>query len=363
MKKTVSVMLVLTLILVTGLSACGSSGNSGTTAPAGGASTEQTEEVEAVEISFSIHDPAASLKGQLYQQWVDDVNAASNGSLNVTLYAGGTLAAQDVILEALDTGVCDIGLVYTTFYPSLFGLTDVIALPMLGIENATQGTNALWDLYDASPEMKAEYDDYQLIQMYTNPVSYLNFATKPVSSIADMNGLKVRCAGGTMVDFIKGTGAAPITLSLSEVYEAVEKKTIDGFVQNGSGMTSWNLQDVTPYYIDMPLYVGTWLILMNKDKYESLSDQQKAAIDAFSGRASSLVQGATAQSESDEVYSAAVADGKGEWVPVSAAEKEKFFAIAKDVAANWASGRTTADFDAQAYYDRALEIVSKANKG
>jgi TRAP-type C4-dicarboxylate transport system substrate-binding protein len=315
--------------------------------------------VKAAELSLSIQDSAISIKGVMYQEWCDQVTAASNGALKVTLYAGGVLAAESNGLDTMEAGACDIIWFFTTNYPTLFSLTDIVSLPMMGIDSAGSATNFLWDLYEQSPEMAAEYKDYKVIHIYTNPVSYLNMAHNKISRLSDLKGVNIRTSGGTMQSFVGRLGANAVSIGATDLYESLEKGIIDGFVQNGSGIASWHLEEVTKYFVDMPLYVGTWLCLMKADTYNALPEDARAAIDAYSGRENSVYFASAAQTQSDEAYAAAVAGGASEWIKLSDAAYAEFLAVAKEFNAEWVANHGTADFDAQAYYDLAMGLLAK----
>jgi len=337
----------------------GGGSTSGGSSSGGSTSGGSSDTKKPIDLSLSIHDSATSIKGVMYDEWCKQVNEASNGTLNVTLYAGGVLATEKNGLDAMESGACDIVWVFTTWYPTMFYLCDIVSLPMMGIDSAHTGTNILWDLYEQSPEMAAQFKDYKVIHIYTNPVSYMHFAKKPVNSLADLKGMNIRTSGGTMGNFVARLGANSMTISASELYESLEKGIVDGFVQNGSGIGSWNLQEVTKYFLDVPLYVGTWLLLMKQETYDALPDEAKAAIDAYSGRENSLYFADAAQDESTQVYSDAVAAGQSQWIELSDENYAEFKAVADEFGSEWVGDHAADGFDAQAYYDLAMSLIKK----
>ena len=305
-----------------------------------------------------MHDGAQTLKGQYMQEWADSVNAASNGGLNISVYPGGALAGQDTVVEAMQTGACQIAMVYVPTYDALFPLTNAIGLPMIGINDTETATKVLWDLYENNADMAAEFDDYVLIHMYGNACGYLMMANTPVSTFDQMNGLKIRSAGGSTTDWLVACGAAPLTIGAPEVYESLEKGLIDGNIGSGSQVKSWNLGEVDHYFVDMPIYSGVWLTLMNKDSFNSLSAEMQDVIMQFAGEEYSITLGNYLQDEGDEAYAAAVDAGTSEWVSVSDEERAKFYDAAMGYNNQWIENHTTDSFDAQAYYDLVIETAA-----
>jgi TRAP-type C4-dicarboxylate transport system substrate-binding protein len=62
------------------------------------------------------------------------------------------------------------------------------------------------------------------------------FCRKPISSLADIKGLKVRTNGPSAADLVKALGGQPVSLAFGEVYTALERGTVDcGITGAGSG--------------------------------------------------------------------------------------------------------------------------------
>ena len=310
------------------------------------------------ELTVSMHDGSQTLKGLYMQEWADNLREATNGRLDITVVAGGALASSDTVVEAMETGVCDIAMVYTTKYDALFTLTNGVALPMLGIGSAQEATDVLWDLYEQSPDMKAEYDNYVPVHIYSNGPSYFHFVNEPVNTFDGISGLKMRSGGGSMTDFITYCGGAPMNIATNELYESIEKGMLDGNVCNGSQMASWNLAEVETYFMDMPLFVGVWMTLMNKEVFEGLPQDLQDAIMASGGRQGSQKLATYLQDENDEGYEDAIANHNGEWIPVEQTEVDKFYEAAMSYNKAWIEKHTTADFDAQAYYDLVMKFAA-----
>jgi TRAP-type C4-dicarboxylate transport system substrate-binding protein len=321
--------------------------------------TKSSDEV--YELSFSMHDGGATLKYKYTLEWADNLKKATNGRLKITIFPGAALASADTVVEAIESGACDLGMVYTTYYDTIFGLTNGVALPMLGIGSAQEATEVMWDMYEQSPEMKAEFDDYVPIHIYSNGPSYFHFVNKPINTFDGLKGLKMRAGGGSMTQFLTKCGAAPMNVTTPELYEALQKGMIDGNVCNGSQMASWNLSEVEKYFMDMPLFVGVWMTLMNKDSFEKLPADIQEALLSSGGREGSLVLADYLQGENDSGYKEAIAKGC-EWVDVADKEVAKFNDAAVSYNKEWIKSHTTAKFDAQAYYDMLMASAQKHKK-
>ncbi|MEI7446536.1 MAG: TRAP transporter substrate-binding protein [Burkholderiales bacterium] len=83
------------------------------------------------------------------------------------------------------------------------------------------------------------------------------FCRRPIASLADLKGLKVRTNGPSAADLMKALGAQPVSLAFGEVYTALERGTVDcGITGSGSGNgVKW--PEVTTHLYTFPLSWST----------------------------------------------------------------------------------------------------------
>ena len=201
-------------------------------------------------------------------------------------------------------------------------------------------TEMLWDLYETVPELAAQWDnEYKLLQLYANPP--MQFASKqPITSLADIQGMNIRCPSGAITNVLTAWGANPIMLSVADIYEAMEKNNIDAYIYEPHGIVNFSLQEVTNYYLDMFLYTGPFAIAMNWDSWNGLPAEYQEAIDSVSGREASLD---SAQAFSDaidaareEIVASNGSNGQpGEFITLTDEEMAEWQVAADEYAAQW----------------------------
>ena len=375
------VLLVAALVVVLSLVACGDDETTDTTAAttattAGGTETTAAttattsapdttattaaagsfDDFEYYEFSLSMHDPATSNNGMFYQAWADEILAATDGHVKVVLYPSSQLAAAGDVGEMVETGAVDIGWLFTSFYPGQFPLTDVTTIPMVGFGDALVSTNTLWDLYEKYPELQNEWSKYKMLNLYGNPGMLFCSADKPIEKPEDLAGLVMRTPAGPITDLVTKLGASPIVMPPPDMYEALEKKNITAYVFEPAGITNFKLEEVTKYFLDMPLYDGAFGLVMNWDKWNALPPEFQAIIEAATGRTGSL---AAAQNFSDAAAGAhkTIADAGGEWLTPTAEAIAAFQAAANEVSAAWPATIKLEGFDASAYMQDAVNIA------
>lgn len=367
---------VLALVAFTGM-ACGSEGPATTTTAAGtettaggettttgGGETTTTgggEELPFFEFSLSMHDPVTSNNGKFYQAWADEVFEATDGHVKIILYGSAQLAAAADVGEMVETGGVDIGWIFTSFYAGQFPLTDVTTIPLVGFGHAVSTTKALCDLYDKYPELQAEWQNYKLLNLYTNPGMIFCSQEAPVKTPEDLKGLVLRTPAGPITALVTNLGASPIVMAPPDMYEALEKKNITGYVFEPAGITNFKLEEVTNYATDMPLYNGAFGLVMNWDKWNSLPPEYQAIIEETTGKVGSLAAAEDFNAAAERAHKT-IADAGCEWFTPTDEAKAAFQAAADGVSAQWPGTIKLAGFDAAAYMQDAISIVKGYNE-
>jgi TRAP-type C4-dicarboxylate transport system substrate-binding protein len=354
------------LALIFSLTACGSdkSDSSGSdsksSAPpvSAGDSSEAAKDLGTFEFSLSMHDPVTSNNGKFYQAWADEINKATNGHVTITIYGSGSLAAAPDVGEMVETGGVDIGWIFTSFYAGQFPLTDVTTLPMVGFGDSATSTKVLWDLYEKYKELRAEWKNYKLLNLYGNPGMLFASNKSPVKSPEDLQGLVMRTPAGPITTLVTDLGASPVVMAPPHMYEALQKNNINGYVFEPAGITNFKLEEVTKYVTDMPLYDGAFGLVMNWDKWNSLPPEYQKVFEETTQKSGSL---AAAQNFSDAATAAhkTMKDAGVQWVTVSDEARARFQKAADVVIAAWPETVKVENFDIEAYMKDALSLAAK----
>ncbi|MGI5900886.1 MAG: TRAP transporter substrate-binding protein [Desulfitobacteriia bacterium] len=266
-------LLVLTLVfaLVLVMSACGGGGGEG-------------GDKEAVVLKFHHAEPPTDVSGLFFQKWADEVTANSNGTLKVDVYPGAALGAAQDSIDMLLNGTCDIAWSVPAYFQGRFPMTDVMYLPMMGMDNGPMASQVFWDIYAETDYMDKEYEQFKVIALFCHADVPISLKGKKVEKLADFKGLKFRVAGGIMTDYVKELGASPVSIPAPDIYTSLERGVINGTVADWHLIDAFKLYEQTEYYLDAKIYSGPLFILMNKDVYESLPEEAKKAIDDYSGQ-------------------------------------------------------------------------------
>lgn len=355
--------LVLALVLCVSLfAACGGDKNTGK--PDGPSNTQsggdsgKKDDGKVYRLSLSFHDSSQAHKTVFLQKWADEIKEATNGRVEITVYAGGTLASMTDALDAVKQRTCDIAMCYTNIFAGQFPLTDVVSLPMTGINNSEQATNVLWDLMDYSEALRDELKNFKVIGVFTNANNII-CSTKPVHDQSEIKGLKVRVSAGTPADMAVAWGATPMTFAPSDIFQSVEKGVIDAYMIDYPGVDSYALYEVTPYYTEMPFFCAPFAILMNQDSWNEIPEDLQKIIDEHSGRAMSIAAAQDTDAKADEVRELAQTKYGSTIIYPDDAQLDTFRPAAEQYIKDWVVKYGTETFDAQDYVDKAMELAEK----
>ena len=261
-----------------------------------------------------------------------EITERSGGTLTMKLYPAGQLGAGPVqqYKRAVE-GVADItfGIAATT--PTLFPKT-LLAVPPGKAVDALDSTERMWAVFDQY--MADEWTDVKVLAI-GNPAGGMIVSTRDVSTIEGMQGAKIVPFASMTTPVIQGMGAVPVQLDTTEHYTALSTGTIDAAISTINNiMPPWNLDEVADYAIvNTPATFNPVFFVMNKERYESLSDEHRAILDEISGLPFSM-ELARSFHHADELAlewkDAQIAAGKlsVEWIVVSEEERAKMEAAA-----------------------------------
>lgn len=231
----------------------------------------------------SFEPPVAHVTKNILTPWAEKVNAASEGTLDIQMFPGGTLGRNPAQqLKLVEDGVADIAWVIPGYTPGRFDQGTIGELPFL-VPNGTVGSEAMWSVYEQGL-LTGDYEKFKLIGVMTSFPNAVA-STVEVRTPADMKGLNFRAPGPTMLGAINALGAVPVGgITGPGLAEAISRGLISGTFTQYGAIETFRVGETVSYYLDMPLGATPMLIVMNQAKFDSLPDKAKAAIDQYSGK-------------------------------------------------------------------------------
>jgi len=234
-------------------------------------------------LRYALDTPQGTPKSDAVGAWAKMVEQATNGRVKVTVFYGATLCSLPDTMTAVQNGIADIGDNQTGIVPGAFPLTEVITLPFLGTGSGVTNGKISWQLNREFPAMQAELKNYKTVGIFCTEAYHLATVKKPVRTLDDLKGLKIRAVGGPPTDMTKALGATPIQISMPDVYLALQKGTLDGTWYSWEAVFGFRMYEVTKYITDIPTSGVVFVVFMNQKTWDSFPSDIKKQIDTVCG--------------------------------------------------------------------------------
>lgn len=222
--------------------------------------------------------------------WRKKVMKDSNGALKIQLYGSMQLGGKPGDLyNQTKNGVVDIGWVLPGYTAGLFPRLGVFELPFIGAE-ADIVSPAIDDY--VRKWGKKEWGDVHVIIAHSAGPSVLHTKSKPVASLADFKGMKIRTPSRISTNALTVLGATPVPIPGLKMTEAFMRNVVDGVVAPWSISRAIRVIDAAKFHTESPIHEPTLIMMMNKKSYAKLSPASKKAIDMNSGAAMAAQMGA-----------------------------------------------------------------------
>ena len=202
------------------------------------------------------------------EPFMQKLNAEGKGTLQLNFIGGPKAMPPFEIGNAVRTGVIDIGMTTGAFYTNIMPEADALKLtqmpgPELRKNGAVDLINRIWN-EKANMQYLGRVIDYTPFHLYL---------TKKIDK-PDLTGLKIRITP-VYRDFFQAIGATVMQTAPGEVYTALERGVVDGYGWPINGIFDFNWQEKTKFRVDPGFYSAEVSLVMNLDKWKSLSQAQK----------------------------------------------------------------------------------------
>ena len=315
---------------------------------------------QAQEVTLSLHQflPAqANVPKLVLDVWADNVEAASNGRIEIDRYPSMQLGGRppELMDQAID-GVADIVWTVVGYTPGRYPSTEVFELPFM-MTNARAMSSAYWQMYEK--HMKdTEFKDVHILGTWVHGPGMIH-VNKEVKTPADMEGLKIRGGSRTVNALLAKMGATPVGMPVPAVPEGLSKGVIDGTTIPWEVTGALKIPELVNNHTefeDNALYVLTFVLAMNKDRYEGLPADLQKVIDDNSGLEFSIFAGGT-QADADGPARQAAVDRGNNIVTVSGSELDAWRAVSQPIFAEWVADMESKGIDGQALIDEARALM------
>ncbi|MBA2963300.1 MULTISPECIES: TRAP transporter substrate-binding protein [Ramlibacter] len=309
--------------------------------------------------------PQSNVWLNMHKAWMDKVEKDSGSRIKFEAYPAMQLGGTPVQLydQARD-GVVDIIWTLPGNTAGRFPRVEVFELPFM-MSNAEATSKAYWEYVQTmAPD---EFKDTQVIALHVHGPGVIHTAEKAVKNVGDMRGLKMRAPTRQVTKLMGALGATPVGMPLPQIPDALSKGTIQGCVIPWEVVPSVKVHELTKFHAEFDpaggsLYTTTFVMAMNKNKYNALPPDLKKVIDANSGLATSAWLGKV-QQNGDVAGRKAAADRGNNIFNVSATEAQEFRRRSRQIEVEWVEDMNKRGFDGRKLLETARSLIDKHTKG
>lgn len=220
------------------------------------------------------------LHTQFMEPWARELESCSRGEVKIEIHPGGSalgnIARQ---YDQVHAGVTDIAFGHTGIPRGRFPRTSLIELPFMA-KSANASSRALWSV--ANTLLKPEYQGVHILGMMAHNPGVIH-SNKSITRLSDLKGQRIRTPNPSISAVLKHYDAEAVGLPPGQIYESLQKGTVDGVAIDWTGIAAFRLSEVVRYHYDIPLYTVGFFFVMNQKAYDSLSDEVRACVDRISG--------------------------------------------------------------------------------
>lgn len=225
--------------------------------------------------------PTHHLPSSTIPNWIKAVDEASGGTLKIKIDPA-PIAKPPAQYDIVRDGAADMAYHVVGYTPGPFEILRGAELPFLS-PNAEIGSQATYDWYDRNIGFDNEFKDVKVVTIMVHGPGAIH-SKQDIKTLEDLQGVKLRVGGGG-VRMAEALGATPVAMPAPAAYEAIQKGVADGAMFPYESVKGFRLGELVDHHLEIPggLYTTPFAVIMNRAKYDKLSDEHKQVLEELGG--------------------------------------------------------------------------------
>ena len=276
-------------------------------------------------------------------QFAADVDKATNGKLKITVHSNASLFKAPEIKRAVQGGQAQIGEILISGYSNEDPLFGVDSVPFL----ATSYSDAakLWKASRKALEDKFAKQGMMVLYSVPWPPQGI-YSSKPINSVGDLKGLKMRTYNPYTSRIAELAGAQPVTIQAAELAQAFATGAVNANITSGATGYDTKAWEVVKNYYDTQAWLPKNIVFVNKAAFDALDKPTQQAV--LKAAADAEARGWKTSEEKNKWYLEQMAKNGMNVAAPSAQLKADFKKIGDTMTAEWMN---TAGPDGKAIVD------------
>lgn len=233
--------------------------------------------------------PTHGMNAKMWPKLIKMIEDATEG--RVTAEIKYKLAPPPAQFDLIQDGAADLTWIFHGYNPGRFVATQLIELP--GYQGSAEAASvSYWRAYEKFLKSADEHRGVKLVALHTHGPGQLH-SSKKVTQLDEIKGMKLRLGGGVSGAVGDALGATGIRVPAPKVYETLASNAADGVMMPMEGKKGFKLTEVAPHSFVMPggFYRGSFALIMNQEKFDSLSKADQDALMTVFGEPASRMAG------------------------------------------------------------------------
>jgi TRAP-type transport system periplasmic protein len=320
----------------------------------------------AQEVTIKLHHllpPVSPFHADFVIPWTQKITKESGGRIKFQVYPSMQLGGTPPQLyDQAKDGVADIIWTVSGYTAGRFPAFEVFELPFL-MNSGSGASRALWEYVHVNKLNQTEFKDVRLLAVHSHDEPHLHVIGKPIKTLADLKGVKVRAPTRITNKVLAALGAVPVGMPITQVSDALAKGVIDGALLPWDIVPSVKAHELVKFHSEIDpksawLYSAVFVFAMNPAKYASLPDDLKKVIDANSGADTSAWLGRVFDESAARGRKKAQERGNA-FNTIPLAELQNWQKATQAVTDAWLKDLDKRGMNGKALYESARQLLSK----
>lgn len=274
--------------------------------------------------------PATNFHTENIMQFVDDVQKATGGKLLITVHSNASLFKAPEIKRAVQGGQAQIGEILISGYSNEDPVFGVDSVPFLATSYADAAK--LWKASRKAIEERFAKQGLMILYSVPWPPQGI-YSSKPLGSIADMKGLKMRTYNPYTSRIAELAGAQPVTIQVAELAQAFATGAVNANITSGATGYDTKAWEVVKNYYDTQAWLPKNIVFANKAAFDALDKASQSAL--LKAAAEAEARGWKTSEEKNKWYLGELAKNGMSVSPPSPQLKADFRKIGDTMTAEW----------------------------
>jgi len=231
--------------------------------------------------------PKSAVAGQVDQWFADEVEARTDGAVKIEIFWSEGLGKAGETLSLLQNDAIDMASLSASYFPAELPLfTAPNSFPM-AMNNPCEASRLMQRLVKEVPAYMEEANANGIRPLFFHVLNpYLLVSKEPITSVADMQGVKMRTWGSHMPRMVEAVGGVPVSMGMPSIYEAMSRGTIDAAPFAVDLVVNYNIYEVADHVSEITLWEGpTAAVWITDDAWAKLDEEEREVIQSVAAEA------------------------------------------------------------------------------